>query len=929
MRRAELSTTEQDAASGSPQVSKSLPHGVPDAHDPKGVALALLLASARREPTDQAVKSIRWLIQQGVDWNAFAQKATDHDVAALCGHTLARVAADLVPAEIGDALQVVIDETRIANQRLFDTLGRLLDALAAKGVEAIPLKGPALAIQLFGDVGLRKFRDLDFLVREGDLRTAIVALNELGYERRGSFTEAQFEMIHRLQGQEIIFHRSGGTAVEPHTRLIPLTLALDVDHTGIWRRARPANLNGRSFLALEPEDELITLAIHGGKELWWNIKWACDIAAFIHLHPYLDWNVIELRARAQGCLRMVLLAASLARRHLGAIIPENVAASVAVDPVLAAMLKRIVEHWQSDGVTGPPSNRVLSLDRLRLHDGLSRKASYIMRTWFLPKPHHVGLVRLPAWLGLGYVPVKLVHDVIALPLYRLCEGIGLKSKRAGRNAALEPTDPSDAEGWARRAQKFLDSNRLTQAIEANAHAIALDPDNVAAIRVSICVRMLTCSWEERDEDKRRIGEGLRTGTRLIAPVFHRAIIESEAEHSLLTRLWTRGFPQFEPLWKGERYRHDRIRVAYISTDFRDHVVSDVIAGCLEHHDKTRFETIGFSIGPDDGSNMRKRLVSAFNRFIDARKMSDGDAAALLRELEIDIVVDLNGYSGEKRTGILARRPAPVQVSYLGYPGTMNAPFVDYIIADERVIPEQNQVHYSEKVVYLPNSFFPTDRSRPITETMPLRSDQGLPETGIVFACHNSPHKITPEVFDVWMRLLRSVDGSVLWLKSMSARTITNLKAEAQARGVAPDRLIFAARVPSNADHLARLRLADLFLDTRPYNAHATAADALWAGLPIVTCSGDSYPSRVAASLLHAIGLPELVTASLTEYEELARTLAQNPDRLGVLKTKLRHNRETTPLFDTLCFTRDLEAAFRTMWHRQQAGLPPDSFSVCR
>jgi predicted O-linked N-acetylglucosamine transferase (SPINDLY family) len=213
--------------------------------------------------------------------------------------------------------------------------------------------------------------------------------------------------------------------------------------------------------------------------------------------------------------------------------------------------------------------------------------------------------------------------------------------------------------------------------------------------------------------------------------------------------------------------------------------------------------------------------------------------------------------------------------------------------------------------------------------MPLRSDQGLPETGIVFACHNSPHKITPEVFDVWMRLLRSVDGSVLWLKSMSARTVTNLRAEAQAGGVAPDRLIFAARVPSNADHLARLRLADLFLDTRPYNAHATAADALWAGLPIVTCSGDSYPSRVAASLLHAIGLPELVTASLTEYEELARTLAQNPDRLGVLKTKLRHNRETTPLFDTLCFTRDLEAAFRTMWHRQQAGLPPDSFSVCR
>jgi predicted O-linked N-acetylglucosamine transferase (SPINDLY family) len=213
--------------------------------------------------------------------------------------------------------------------------------------------------------------------------------------------------------------------------------------------------------------------------------------------------------------------------------------------------------------------------------------------------------------------------------------------------------------------------------------------------------------------------------------------------------------------------------------------------------------------------------------------------------------------------------------------------------------------------------------------MPLRTDQGLPETGIVFACHNSPHKITPEVFDVWMRLLRSVDGSVLRLKSMSARTVTKLRAEAQARGVAPDRLIFAARVPSNADHLARLRLADLFLDTRPYNAHATAADALWAGLPVITCPGNSYPSRVAASLLHAVGLPELVTASLTDYEELARNLVQNPDRLGVLKAKLLRNRQTSPLFDTTGFTRNLEAAFITMWQRQQAGLPPESFFVCR
>jgi predicted O-linked N-acetylglucosamine transferase (SPINDLY family) len=350
---------------------------------------------------------------------------------------------------------------------------------------------------------------------------------------------------------------------------------------------------------------------------------------------------------------------------------------------------------------------------------------------------------------------------------------------------------------------------------------------------------------------------------------------------------------------------------------------------LEHHDKTRFETTAVSLRAGDGSEMRRRIEAAFDRFIDVQAMSDAQVATMLRELEVDIAIDLNGYAGEKRPGILAHRPAPVQVNYLGYPGTMDVPFINYIIADHVVIPDKHQIHYSEKVVCLPHAYLPNDRKRRIAEKTPSRAEEGLPETGFVFACLNNTYKIGPEMFDVWMRLLRGVDGSVLWLKSTNTAAMSNLRREAKARGVAPERLVFASRVPRAEDHLARLRLADLFLDTLPYNAHATACDALWAGLPVLTCTGNSFPARVGASLLHAIGLPELVTSSLAEYEELALALARNPERLAGIKAKLMRNRDTEPLFDTARFTRDLESAYTAMWERQQAGLPPTSFAVAK
>jgi protein O-GlcNAc transferase len=308
-------------------------------------------------------------------------------------------------------------------------------------------------------------------------------------------------------------------------------------------------------------------------------------------------------------------------------------------------------------------------------------------------------------------------------------------------------------------------------------------------------------------------------------------------------------------------------------------------------------------------------------------MSDAEVAALLRELEVDIAVDLNGYIGEPRTGILARGVAPVQVNYFGYPGTMGAPFIDYVIADRMVIPPELRVHYSEHVVYLPHSYLPNDRKRPIAENTPSRSVAGLPEAGFIFACHNAAHKIGPEMFNIWMRLLRTIEGSVLWLSSLNPSAIGNLRREAKAQNIAPGRLIFAPRLPRAEDHLARLRLADLSLDTLPYNAHATACDALWAGLPVLTCRGKTFPGLVATSLLHAIGLPELVTASLAEYEQLALALARDPERLASIKGKLMRNRDTKPLFDTERLTRDLESAYTTMWERQQAGLAPASFAV--
>jgi protein O-GlcNAc transferase len=381
-------------------------------------------------------------------------------------------------------------------------------------------------------------------------------------------------------------------------------------------------------------------------------------------------------------------------------------------------------------------------------------------------------------------------------------------------------------------------------------------------------------------------------------------------------------PPPKPLWIGERYQHKKIRIAYLSADFHDHATAHLMAGLFDAHDRKLFEITAFSFGPDKKDKMRERLMAAFDDFIDIRSIDDNHVARMIREREIDIAIDLKGFTKDARVDIFAMRPAPIQVNFIGYPGTMGADFIDYIISDRVIIPPEMEQLYSEKVVCLPDTYQPNDDKREISQKPLLKAELGLPEKAFVFCCFNNNYKITPDIFNIWMKLLLHVEGSVLWLLDGGATVASNLRAEAKKRGVSADRIIFAPKMKLE-DHLVRHQCADLFLDTMPYNAHTTASDALWAGLPILTCLGQTFASRVAGSLLTAAGMPELITHSLDEYEKMALRLAREPQTLAAIKAKLSKNRDTCALFDTKRYTRNLEAAYIKMWEIAQRGGKPE------
>jgi predicted O-linked N-acetylglucosamine transferase (SPINDLY family) len=375
-------------------------------------------------------------------------------------------------------------------------------------------------------------------------------------------------------------------------------------------------------------------------------------------------------------------------------------------------------------------------------------------------------------------------------------------------------------------------------------------------------------------------------------------------------------------------RPKRIRIGYFSTDFKEHPVAYLIAKVLEQHNRDKFEVCGYSIHGTSSCEMRQRLEKSFDSFTDVQSISDRDIALQVRQDEIDIAVDLNGYTKYTRTGIFAYRAAPIQINYLGYPGTLGADFMDYIVADPVLIPEDKRWHYSEQIIYLPNTYQPTDNTRIISDKVIMRKDIGLPDKGFVFCCFNQNCKISPAEFDIWMRLLTSVKGSVLWLLKSNKWAEQNLKRQAEAHGVSSERIIFAERVPQ-AEHLARQRLADLFLDTFNYNAHTTASDALWAGLPLVTKLGKGFAARVASSLLNAVGLPELITKSEQDYEALILKLATNPTKLAEIKEKLANNRLTQPLFNTELYTKQLEEGYQQAYQNYFQGNLPKPIIVTK
>jgi len=483
--------------------------------------------------------------------------------------------------------------------------------------------------------------------------------------------------------------------------------------------------------------------------------------------------------------------------------------------------------------------------------------------------------------------------------------------------------PDFADAYNNRGHALLELDRLDEALASYGRAIEIRPDHDFWYGSWLHTRMKLCEWSDLASRIAELAGKIEHGVHATPPFPMLALADSPILQCKAAQIWVADKPPAtEPLpGLAKRPRRSKIRIGYYSNDFRDHAMAYLMAGLFELHDRDRFEVFAFSFGPEKDDAMRRRLKAAFDQFVDVRHQSDQEVALLSRRMEIDIAVDLMGYTREARLGIFACRAAPLQVNYLGSPGTIGAPYLDYLIADGTLIPERSRRHYVEKIAYLPNSYLVNDRKRPVASRSFSREELGLPPAGFVFCCFNNSYKITPTVFDGWMRILAQVDGSVLWLLEDNATATRNLRAAAKARGISAERLVFGGRLPV-AEHLARQRAADLFIDTLPCNAHTTASDALWVELPLLTLIGEAFAGRVAASLLNAVGLPELIATTQEQYEELAIGLATKPARLAQIRRKLAQNRLTTPLFDTELSTRHFEDAYGQMYERYHADLPP-------
>lgn len=470
--------------------------------------------------------------------------------------------------------------------------------------------------------------------------------------------------------------------------------------------------------------------------------------------------------------------------------------------------------------------------------------------------------------------------------------------------------------------------RYEEAAASFGRAREIAPDLPYALSSEVWSRLFACDWRNIGESVAALRAQVRERRVPATPFVLLSLLDSPEEQLQAARLYLqdKGAGPQAPMPRAPRAPRERLRIAYVSSDFHQHATALLMTRLFELHDRRRFEVIGFSYGPDDRSPMRSRLERAFDRFVDVERMTDAQAAQQLAALDVDIAIDLKGHTEGARLAMLAARPARVQATYLGYPGTLGVPYIDYVLADAVVIPPGHERYFTEKVVYLPDTYQVNDDRALVAERTPSRAELGLPRDGFVFCAFNNAYKLRPEFFDVWMRLLAAVPGSVLWLLASNPAMEHNLREQARSRHVDPARLVFARKLPVE-EHIARHRQADLFLDVLPYNAHTTASDALRTGLPLVTCIGNAFAGRVAASLLAAVGLPELVTHTLAEYEALALRLAREPQALAAVRARLKSNLATHPLFDSARFCRHMESAYGLMWERHLRGEAPASFAV--
>ncbi len=611
----------------------------------------------------------------------------------------------------------------------------------------------------------------------------------------------------------------------------------------------------------------------------------------------------------------------------------NLDAAAAIETGDLARAEALIGQLQAARPGHPQILYLLGL--LRVREGRHAEAIPLLEMALRASPSNVSLL-----VHLGNALQALARFEEAISLYNAALNlnpglIDALNNRGNALAALNRFDqaltdfdhaialaPDNIHGRTNRAAALYHLGRYGAALTEYEHVGRLQPDLPGLVGRTALAALYECDWIRMEHIKSDIQARLAAGEPVLEPW---TLISYGADNAMLQQAarsaMRAAVPQPpKPLWKGERYSHDRIRLVYLSADFGAHAVGFQLVEVLERHDRARFEVIAISSGLPDDSPTRARIVAACDQFHDLSRATDPAVAEKLRALEVDIAVDLSGHTWGTRIGALEWRPAPVQATWLGYPGTIGAREIDFLIGDAIVTPPEHQPFYDETILPLPRCFFPLDSHRTIG-LAPAREAEGLPREGFVFCCFNRNWKITPALFDIWLRLLEKTPGSVLWLRSHTPGSDAALRQRARAQGTDPARLVFADRAPIET-HLARHALADLFLDTLPYGAHATAADALWAGLPVLTCLGETFAGRVGASLLTAAGLPELVTYSRKDYEALALALAHDPPRLRAIRERLKQTREQTGtgFFDMNAFTRALEAGYEDMIRRRlQAG----------